>query len=57
MIEVKALGRLHANNRVRPCGIGSIKGNLGQSRRPRAVPQPARTPPRSPAAAPTGSVR
>ncbi|MET8654852.1 type I polyketide synthase [Nocardia aurea] len=31
MIEVKALGALHANNRVRPCGIGSIKGNLGHT--------------------------
>ncbi|MEV0298886.1 aminotransferase class I/II-fold pyridoxal phosphate-dependent enzyme [Nocardia sp. NPDC050710] len=31
MIEVKALGHLHAKNRVRPCGIGSIKGNLGHT--------------------------
>ncbi|WP_040787091.1 type I polyketide synthase [Nocardia pneumoniae] len=31
MIEVKALGQLHAKNRVRPCGIGSIKGNLGHT--------------------------
>ncbi|WP_446223454.1 type I polyketide synthase [Nocardia sp. IBHARD005] len=31
MIEVKALGTLHASNRVRPCGIGSIKGNLGHT--------------------------
>ncbi|MFE3318083.1 type I polyketide synthase [Nocardia sp. NPDC059195] len=31
MIEVKALGKLHANNRARPCGIGSIKGNLGHT--------------------------
>ncbi|WP_454197665.1 type I polyketide synthase [Nocardia sp. Marseille-Q1738] len=31
MIEVKALGQWHAKNRVRPCGIGSIKGNLGHT--------------------------
>ncbi|MFD0361348.1 aminotransferase class I/II-fold pyridoxal phosphate-dependent enzyme [Nocardia sp. GCM10030253] len=31
MIEVNALGKLHAKNRVRPCGIGSIKGNLGHT--------------------------
>ncbi|MFD3745831.1 type I polyketide synthase [Nocardia sp. NPDC058633] len=31
MIEVKALGKLHANHRARPCGIGSIKGNLGHT--------------------------
>ncbi|MGK8558787.1 type I polyketide synthase [Nocardia gipuzkoensis] len=31
MIEVKALGQLHGKNRVRPCGIGSIKGNLGHT--------------------------
>uniref|UniRef100_UPI000AE872F4 type I polyketide synthase n=1 Tax=Aldersonia kunmingensis TaxID=408066 RepID=UPI000AE872F4 len=31
MIEVKALGKLHANNRTQPCGIGSIKGNLGHT--------------------------
>ncbi|WP_406229299.1 type I polyketide synthase [Nocardia sp. NBC_01009] len=31
MIEVKALGKLHANGRPRPCGIGSIKGNLGHT--------------------------
>ncbi|MEV6427603.1 aminotransferase class I/II-fold pyridoxal phosphate-dependent enzyme [Nocardia sp. NPDC051463] len=31
MIEVKALGKLHANGRRRPCGIGSIKGNLGHT--------------------------
>ncbi|MFI6223400.1 type I polyketide synthase [Nocardia salmonicida] len=31
MIEVKALGKLHASNRARPCGIGSIKGNLGHT--------------------------
>ncbi|MGK8524858.1 aminotransferase class I/II-fold pyridoxal phosphate-dependent enzyme [Nocardia asteroides] len=31
MIEVKALGQLHARDRRRPCGIGSIKGNLGHT--------------------------
>ncbi|WP_039805382.1 type I polyketide synthase [Nocardia araoensis] len=31
MIEVKALGGLHGHNRPRPCGIGSIKGNLGHT--------------------------
>ncbi|MEU4321218.1 aminotransferase class I/II-fold pyridoxal phosphate-dependent enzyme [Nocardia fluminea] len=31
MIEVKALGKLHGKNRARPCGIGSIKGNLGHT--------------------------
>ncbi|WP_433202830.1 type I polyketide synthase [Nocardia sp. CA-107356] len=31
MIEVKALGALHATNRAEPCGIGSIKGNLGHT--------------------------
>ncbi|MBF6468577.1 aminotransferase class I/II-fold pyridoxal phosphate-dependent enzyme [Nocardia beijingensis] len=31
MIEVKALGQLHGRDRVRPCGIGSIKGNLGHT--------------------------
>ncbi|MGY0497487.1 type I polyketide synthase [Nocardia sp. FBN12] len=31
MIEVKALGKLHGGNRARPCGIGSIKGNLGHT--------------------------
>ncbi|MGC4991369.1 type I polyketide synthase [Nocardia salmonicida] len=31
MIEVKALGTLHASNRARPCAIGSIKGNLGHT--------------------------
>ncbi|MFE7745047.1 aminotransferase class I/II-fold pyridoxal phosphate-dependent enzyme [Nocardia sp. NPDC057455] len=31
MIEVKALGQLHGRNRLRPCGIGSIKGNLGHT--------------------------
>ncbi|MBF6439048.1 type I polyketide synthase [Nocardia cyriacigeorgica] len=30
MIEVKALGALHAG-RARPCGIGSVKGNLGHT--------------------------
>ncbi|MBF6157404.1 aminotransferase class I/II-fold pyridoxal phosphate-dependent enzyme [Nocardia cyriacigeorgica] len=30
MIEVKALGALHAG-RTRPCGIGSVKGNLGHT--------------------------
>ncbi|MFX0579031.1 type I polyketide synthase [Nocardia nepalensis] len=31
MIEVKALGALHGTNRAEPCGIGSIKGNLGHT--------------------------
>lgn len=31
MIEVRALGGLHGRDRVRPCGIGSIKGNLGHT--------------------------
>ncbi|MBF6078064.1 aminotransferase class I/II-fold pyridoxal phosphate-dependent enzyme [Nocardia beijingensis] len=31
MIEVKSLGQLHGRNRSRPCGIGSIKGNLGHT--------------------------
>ncbi|WP_062985648.1 type I polyketide synthase [Nocardia anaemiae] len=31
MIEVKALGALHGSNRAQPCGIGSIKGNLGHT--------------------------
>ncbi|WP_051182793.1 type I polyketide synthase [Nocardia vinacea] len=31
MIEVKALGALHGANRAEPCGIGSIKGNLGHT--------------------------
>ncbi|WP_280345068.1 type I polyketide synthase [Nocardia neocaledoniensis] len=31
MIEVKALGALHGRDRARPCGIGSIKGNLGHT--------------------------
>ncbi|ONM46409.1 type I polyketide synthase [Nocardia donostiensis] len=31
MIEVKALGALHSTNRARPCGIGSLKGNLGHT--------------------------
>ncbi|WP_330255785.1 aminotransferase class I/II-fold pyridoxal phosphate-dependent enzyme [Nocardia sp. NBC_00565] len=31
MIEVKALGQLHAKNRGKACGIGSIKGNLGHT--------------------------
>ncbi|WP_330231694.1 aminotransferase class I/II-fold pyridoxal phosphate-dependent enzyme [Nocardia sp. NBC_00508] len=31
MIEIKALGKLHAKDRARPCGIGSIKGNLGHT--------------------------
>ncbi|WP_433733210.1 type I polyketide synthase [Nocardia sp. CA-129566] len=31
MIEVKALGALHGTNRTEPCGIGSIKGNLGHT--------------------------
>ncbi|WP_433755130.1 type I polyketide synthase [Nocardia sp. CA-135398] len=31
MIEVKALGALHGSNRAEPCGIGSIKGNLGHT--------------------------
>ncbi|WP_280481946.1 type I polyketide synthase [Nocardia cyriacigeorgica] len=30
MIEVKALGALHGG-RTRPCGIGSVKGNLGHT--------------------------
>ncbi|MBF6414870.1 type I polyketide synthase [Nocardia cyriacigeorgica] len=30
MIEVKALGALHAG-RTQPCGIGSVKGNLGHT--------------------------
>ncbi|MFI2472456.1 type I polyketide synthase [Nocardia xishanensis] len=31
MIEVKALGAVHAARRARPCAIGSIKGNLGHT--------------------------
>ena len=31
MIEVKALGELHGVERPAPCGIGSIKGNLGHT--------------------------
>ncbi|NMN96781.1 type I polyketide synthase [Antrihabitans stalactiti] len=31
MIEVKALGQLHSAARAQPCGIGSIKGNLGHT--------------------------
>ena len=31
MIEVKALGELHGVERAAPCGIGSIKGNLGHT--------------------------
>lgn len=31
MIEVKALGGLHGRERAKPCGIGSIKGNLGHT--------------------------
>ncbi|NEW46407.1 type I polyketide synthase [Nocardia cyriacigeorgica] len=31
MIEVKALGALHSSDRAQPCGIGSIKGNLGHT--------------------------
>ncbi|WP_159926718.1 MULTISPECIES: type I polyketide synthase [Nocardia] len=31
MIEVKALGQLHARNQRRLCGVGSIKGNLGHT--------------------------
>ena len=31
MIEVKALGELHGVEREAPCGIGSIKGNLGHT--------------------------
>ncbi|WP_280259872.1 type I polyketide synthase [Nocardia abscessus] len=31
MIEVNALGQLHARDRRRPCAIGSIKGNLGHT--------------------------
>ncbi|MFE3544497.1 aminotransferase class I/II-fold pyridoxal phosphate-dependent enzyme [Nocardia sp. NPDC059177] len=31
MIEVKALGGLHGRDRAKPCGIGSIKGNLGHT--------------------------
>ncbi|RVW09806.1 aminotransferase class I/II-fold pyridoxal phosphate-dependent enzyme [Prescottella agglutinans] len=31
MIETKALGQVHAVPRRRPCGIGSIKGNLGHT--------------------------
>ncbi len=31
MIEIKALGQVHAVPRPRPCGIGSIKGNLGHT--------------------------
>lgn len=31
MIEAKALGQVHAVPRPRPCGIGSIKGNLGHT--------------------------
>lgn len=31
MIEVKALGAVHAARRERPCGVGSIKGNLGHT--------------------------
>ncbi|MFF0543651.1 type I polyketide synthase [Nocardia thailandica] len=31
MIEVKALGALHGTGRARPCGIGSVKGNLGHT--------------------------
>ncbi|MEV4235619.1 type I polyketide synthase [Nocardia sp. NPDC050408] len=31
MIEVKALGALHGTDRAEPCGIGSIKGNLGHT--------------------------
>ena len=31
MIEVKALGELHGVTRATPCGIGSIKGNLGHT--------------------------
>ncbi|MFI6365376.1 type I polyketide synthase [Nocardia sp. NPDC050630] len=31
MIEIKALGALHGTNRAEPCGIGSIKGNLGHT--------------------------
>ncbi|MFE3444929.1 aminotransferase class I/II-fold pyridoxal phosphate-dependent enzyme [Nocardia sp. NPDC059180] len=31
MIEVKALGKLHSSDRAQPCGIGSIKGNLGHT--------------------------
>ncbi|MFH5210445.1 type I polyketide synthase [Antrihabitans sp. NCIMB 15449] len=31
MIEVKALGNFHATTRSEPCGLGSIKGNLGHT--------------------------
>ncbi|MEV0028472.1 aminotransferase class I/II-fold pyridoxal phosphate-dependent enzyme [Nocardia sp. NPDC050793] len=31
MIEVKALGAVHAARRALPCAIGSIKGNLGHT--------------------------
>ncbi|WP_141811728.1 type I polyketide synthase [Nocardia bhagyanarayanae] len=31
MIEVKALGAVHAARRERPCALGSIKGNLGHT--------------------------
>ncbi|TQC47428.1 aminotransferase class I/II-fold pyridoxal phosphate-dependent enzyme [Rhodococcus sp. WS4] len=31
MIEVKALGHLHAVSRPQPCAVGSIKGNLGHT--------------------------
>jgi 8-amino-7-oxononanoate synthase len=31
LIEVKALGHLHAGRRTQPCAIGSIKGNLGHT--------------------------
>ncbi len=31
MIEVRALGHLHGTGRARPCGIGSVKGNLGHT--------------------------
>lgn len=31
MIEIKALGHLHAVPRPQPCAIGSIKGNLGHT--------------------------
>ena len=31
MIEAKALGALHGVERASPCGIGSIKGNLGHT--------------------------
>ncbi|MDX6691763.1 MAG: hypothetical protein QOG15_3220, partial [Solirubrobacteraceae bacterium] len=31
MIEVKALGDVHGSHRLKPCAIGSIKGNIGHA--------------------------